>query len=252
MDGNRARGRWHPAPAIGKKPSLGILVVAVFVLGLTLMSTRSAYGYCSGPPFSSGNFAGGGSQDFSLFGGLQAVSGYIKGGNYSPVPGDASAWVMLHDRWVSDGRYAQDGWIKRNIDSSYLVFAEWNPGGRMLWVSGPQFSHTYEVDALADNSYQFWYDGFAWFTTTGGQGWWPNQTEYFSESHDQASHFPGSIGYEIEHWLLAAKNNEQWVSADLSSGWLINDSSGQIVGRSIVSAHDFYTWDRRCSDAPTG
>jgi len=236
-----------------KTPGLHVLVVAFFVLSLTLISSRTAYGYCSGLPFSSGDFAGGGYQDFSLMGGLQAVSGYIKGGNYSPVPVDSSAWVMLHDRWVSSGRYAQDGWVKRNTDSSYIVFAEWNSvDNEMFWVSGPQFSHTYEVDALADNSFQFWYDGSPWFTTTGNQGWWPNQTEYFSESHDQASHFPGSVGYEIEHWLLSAKNNGQWVSADLSNGWLINDSSGQIVGRSIVSGHDFYTWDRRCSDAPTG
>src|SRR5438105_3374496 len=77
-------------------------------------------------------------------GGLQAVSGYIKGGNYSPVPVDSSAWVMLHDRWVSSGRYAQDGWVKRNTDSSYIVFAEWNSvDNEMFWVSGPQFSHTH-------------------------------------------------------------------------------------------------------------
>jgi hypothetical protein len=80
-------------------------------------------------------------------------------------------------------------------------------------------------------------------------GFTPNQIQIFSESHERAAHWPGSIGYEIEHWGLAKKDNDVWASTNLTPNM---SGHTDVIGLNNVAGNDFYSWDKRCTDAPSG
>lgn len=230
----------------------GYALSSVLVIASVLFAPANpAAAYCGGLGSQPGVTLAGGQQT----GSFQAVNAYVQGRNVDPVVSVSAAWNMLHDyNDFDDKSLAQGGWLRKPSMSTYYVFAEWAypgiGGTDVQQVKSdsptPSLSHTYLVEVLPNNAYQFSYDGVAWIDSLPNVGWWPNTVEYAGETHDRGDHFPGSSVAQVELWGLTYKQNESWYSANVTTR---TQGFTDIPGLTRAAGNDLYIWDGRCTDA---
>lgn len=214
-------------------------LIALIVAAMSVISGSSPAGaYCAGLTSQTATTQAGGYQ--ISVGGYQAVSGYIQGRLPDPVVNVSTAWDMLHDHNYAVAAFAQAGWIRRAADSTYYVFAAWKDTGtnyvevERFSQPTPSLNHTYQVDALSNNAYEFSFDSGAFVDSLPGQGWWPNEVEYVGETHDYRDHFPGSTVTPVEMFLLDYKQSLNWYSAS------VTPTANGFAAVSQASANDIY------------
>lgn len=228
------------------------ILFSVIVAGV---APQRALAYCYGLSSQAGVTFGGGVHNLGLFEiGYQAITGYIYGRLPDPVPNASTAWYMLHDQNLGSFRgFAQAGWLRRaSFGATYYKFAAWaDVNGNYYeypkWSSpNPSMSHSYQVDNLPNNAYEFTFDTVPWLDTLPNQGWYPNQITGLGETHDRADHFPGSVGYEVELWGIQYKRDYSWFAGNMES---VRQGFTEIPGILMFSGSDYLIWDSRCSDA---
>jgi hypothetical protein len=219
--------------------------------GLLLAFPRPAAGFCTGLGSQPGVTLGGRYRTTLV--GYQAVNAYIQGRDATPIVNSTSAWDMLKDPGApGDRSLAQAGTLRRVGWSAYYPFAAWSSSTGVYVEDikpdspNPSLNHTYLVEALADNSYQFSFDGTVFDHSLPNQGWWPYQIQFFGETHDRGDHFPGSTAAQVEFWGLTMKISDGWYTVDSMTNGL--QGYTDIPGINAVAPNDFYIWDTRCSD----